>query len=108
MNEFKKQDNGCQTSMDHKPNNAKMDAETSVDETFLPLNEEESASNFSIDEALTIPHPEPATTNLNLNPFLNPFVEYITFDDPLAHLEMTEPDELTACAEWIMKHQAFF
>ncbi|KAF8776942.1 hypothetical protein HNY73_013876 [Argiope bruennichi] len=108
MNEFKKRDNGCQISMDHKPNNAKIDAWTSIDETLLPLHEEESDSNFNIDEALTLPQPEPATIQITLNPFLNPFSEYMIFDDPLAHLEMTEQDELTACAEWIMKHQAFF
>ncbi|KAF8764721.1 hypothetical protein HNY73_022771 [Argiope bruennichi] len=94
--------------MDHKPINAKIDAWTSVDEIFLPLNEEESDSNSNIDEALTFPHPEASTTKINLNPFTNPFFEYLSFDDPLAHLEMTEQDELIACAEWIMKHQTFF
>ncbi|KAF8777535.1 hypothetical protein HNY73_014386 [Argiope bruennichi] len=54
MNELKKRDDECQTSMHHEPINAKMDAWTSIDETLLVLNEEESDSNSNIDEVLNL------------------------------------------------------
>ncbi|KAF8789114.1 hypothetical protein HNY73_007084 [Argiope bruennichi] len=104
MDEFNKRHTGCQTAMDPEPVNDKMDTSTSIDETFLQPNEEAFDFFSNIDEAAALYQPESTGTIININPFF----DLMTFDNPLAHLDATEQDEISICAEWILKHQAFF
>ncbi|KAF8789113.1 hypothetical protein HNY73_007083 [Argiope bruennichi] len=108
MAELNKRQSGSQTAMDPEPVNAKMDTSTSIDETFLQPNEEAFDFFSNIDEAAALFQPESTGTIININPFTNPFFDLMTFDNPLAHLDATEQDEISICAEWILKHQAFF
>ncbi|KAF8777530.1 hypothetical protein HNY73_014381 [Argiope bruennichi] len=108
MNELNKRHTGCQASMDYDQGNSKVNATTSVDKTLMQLYEEVSDSYSAIDEAATLPQPESTATKISINPFTNPFYEFLSFDDPLAHLEMTVQDEYSICADWILKHREFF
>ncbi|KAF8768197.1 hypothetical protein HNY73_021043 [Argiope bruennichi] len=108
MDELNKRYIGCQTAMDHEPFNAKIDTATSMDEAILQPDEGAFDSYSSIDEAAALHQPESTATKININPFTNPFFDFMIFDNPLAHLDATEQDEMTICAEWILKHQSFF
>ncbi|KAF8777570.1 hypothetical protein HNY73_014414 [Argiope bruennichi] len=108
MDELNKRHTACQTALDQELVNAKIDTATSVDETILQPDEEAFDSYSNIDEAATLHPPESTAFKININPFTNPFFDFMTFDNPLAHLDTTEQDEMTICAEWILKHQAYF
>ncbi|KAF8777112.1 hypothetical protein HNY73_014033 [Argiope bruennichi] len=108
MDEFNKTSTGCQTSVDNEAVNAKVDTATSIDETILQPYEETFDCYSNIDEAATLPQPESTGAKISINPFTNPFFDSMIFDDPLTHLETVEQDEISICAEWILKHQAFF
>ncbi|KAF8777545.1 hypothetical protein HNY73_014396 [Argiope bruennichi] len=108
MDGLNKRHTACQTAMDQEPVNAKTDTATSMDETMLHPAEEAFDSYSNIDEAATLHPPDSTAFKININPFTNPFFDYVTFDNPLAHLDATEQDEMTICAEWILKNQAFF
>ncbi|GIY70505.1 hypothetical protein CDAR_492091 [Caerostris darwini] len=60
-----------------------------------------------LDEAMALQQPN-FVPPVNLNPFTNPFYEFLAFDDPLDYLWDTELDGERVCAEWILKHQSFF
>ncbi|KAF8777541.1 hypothetical protein HNY73_014392 [Argiope bruennichi] len=108
MDGLNKRQTACQTAMDHEPVIGKMDTATSMDETILQPDEESFDSYSNIDEAATLHPPESTDFKININPFTNPFFDYVVFDNPLAHLDATEQNEMTICAEWILKHQAYF
>ncbi|KAF8777383.1 hypothetical protein HNY73_014251 [Argiope bruennichi] len=108
MEELNRNQVGCQASMDHGQRIVKADAATSVDETMTRLNERETEYDSTIDEAANLLQPEPPIASVAINPFTNPFYEYMTFEDPLAHLQSVEPDGISACAEWVLKHETFF
>ncbi|KAF8777507.1 hypothetical protein HNY73_014361 [Argiope bruennichi] len=108
MEELNRNQVGCQASMDHGQRIEKADAATSVDETMTRLNERETEYDSTIDEAANLLQPEPPIASVVINPFTNPFYEYISFEDPLAHLQSVEPDGISACAEWVLKHETFF
>ncbi|KAF8793860.1 hypothetical protein HNY73_001894 [Argiope bruennichi] len=108
MEELNKNQVECQTSMDYEKRTKKADAATSVDEIITQLNEQETEYDSTIDEAANLLLPEPPTISVPINPFTNPFFDSITFVDPLADLQSVEPDGISACAEWVLKHQAFF
>ncbi|KAF8777533.1 hypothetical protein HNY73_014384 [Argiope bruennichi] len=108
MDGLNKRQTACQTAMDQEPVNAKIDTATSIDETILQPDEEAFDSYSNIDEAATLHPPESSAIKININPFTNPFFDYVVFDNPLAHLDATEQDEMTICGEWILKHQAYF
>ncbi|KAF8793897.1 hypothetical protein HNY73_001929 [Argiope bruennichi] len=108
MEELNRNQVGCQASMDHEQRIVKADAATSVDATITQLNEQETGYDSTIDEAANLLLPELPITSVPINPFTNPFYDYVTFVDPLADLQSVEPDGISACAEWVLKHQAFF
>ncbi|KAF8777539.1 hypothetical protein HNY73_014390 [Argiope bruennichi] len=108
MDGLNKGHTACQTAMEYEPVIAKIDIATSMDETILQPDEEAFDSYSNIDEAAILHPPESAAFKININPFTNPFFDYMTFDNPLAHLDATEQDEMTICGEWILKHQAYF
>ncbi|GIY31034.1 hypothetical protein CDAR_618001 [Caerostris darwini] len=60
-----------------------------------------------LDDAMALQSPNFAPP-VNLNPFTNPFYEFLHFDDPLDYLWGTEQDGECACAQWILKHGSFF
>ncbi|KAF8782999.1 hypothetical protein HNY73_013220 [Argiope bruennichi] len=108
MEELNKNQVGCQTSLNYEQRIEKADATTSIDGAITQLNEQEAEYDSTIDEAANLLQPESTITSVAINPFTNPFFEYLTFKDPLADLQSVEPDGISACAEWVLKHQAFF
>lgn len=70
----------------------------------------DNESESTIDEAMALWKPY-TFSNLNssmTNPFLNPFYDLLTIEDPLAHLDQESEDGQINCAKWVVKHQNLF
>ncbi|GIY95577.1 hypothetical protein CEXT_745841 [Caerostris extrusa] len=60
-----------------------------------------------LEDAMALQSPN-LISQVNLNPFTNPFYDLLSFDDPLDYLLWTELDGESACAKWILKNESFF
>ncbi|GBO34985.1 hypothetical protein AVEN_119629-1 [Araneus ventricosus] len=77
--QLNKKHNGCQEAMNFEQQNTKVDAAASTDEFLEQLCKEETDSDTILDEAANWPRPEPSIITVAINPFTNPFFEYVTF-----------------------------
>ncbi|GBL99792.1 hypothetical protein AVEN_162807-1 [Araneus ventricosus] len=77
---------------------------------LLALTANDSASESTIDEALTLwkPYAQSNLCSKINNPFLNPFFDLLKLEDPLALFDEASEDGQLACANWVGKHQDLF